>query len=325
MNPPILPMQLGDIFDRIFKLIGKTFTRSAMVAVVILLPVSLLMAFAMEMLFSNLADIIRETATQGTHGPEQVLSLIGPYLLFFASLSLQLLAVLACTIGVTTIASAEMMGSHSSWEEALRKTMGRRFFRALGQILLQFLAAIGLFMIPIFLFVMGKVSGWFVFLGVIALLICIPFIIKLVVQWYFAVTAIAIEDRGVFDSFDRSSFLVSGQWWRVLGIVILMALIIQFAISLVSAPINLIALWGFFSKYFQMIASMKIGKPDPLASAEMLESMGFGFGVVTALAQFLSVLVSPLVTTVLYFDLRARKGEFHQEPPEVIAPVEPII
>jgi len=96
-------------------------------------------------------------------------------------------------------------------------------------------------------------------------------------------------------------------------------LILSFGISIITTPINLVAMWGFYSKYFHMMGSLKMGAPEPRMTAEMLRSFGLGIGIVTCASQLLTLMVQPLITTVLYFDSRTRRGEFFKatlpEPP----------
>ena len=131
------------------------------------------------------------------------------------------------------------------------------------------------------------------------------------VRWVFATPAIAWEDAGVFESFSRSSFLVRGYWWRTFGILILLNIIAQFAISIISTPVTFIAFSDFFRVYFDMITSMSSGEMQSEIMPELMNTFsGAKFVLYIAFASILGLLITPLITVVMYFDLQARKGEF---------------
>ena len=261
MSSIIVPMPLGGIFDRLIKLTGKTIGRTSIMTVIVLLPSSILFAFALDVFFSSVADLITEVGQTSLEELDIFGSLFGPGMFFVVGLIVQLLGILLVTLAASIIGVRQMTDERVSWQEALRTAWAERFLPALGQTVIQFLAVIGLFLVPMFLIMMGPFSAVSLLLGGLAMLVAIPFGIKLLVGWYFATTVIAVEDCGALDSLKRSSYLVFGQWWRVFGIVLLLGLIIQFAISLILTPIHFIALYGFFSKYIEMMGTMKPGVP----------------------------------------------------------------
>jgi len=144
------------------------------------------------------------------------------------------------------------------------------------------------------------------------LLIAGVFASYLFISWTFTVVAIAWEDSGVFQSFSRSSFLVKGFWWRTLGILLLLTIIAQFAVSIITTPVQLFALWGFFSKYFSLISSVAEGASESIEFLELFDSIGIGLGIVMFVSYALLLLITPLIPVIMYFDLRARKNEFVQ-------------
>lgn len=64
--------------------------------------------------------------------------------------------------------------------------------------------------------------------------------IYLAVRWYFVAQAVVIDRRRGVDALQRSSELVTGSWWRVFGIGLLVTVIATIA-SLVSLPVSLVA------------------------------------------------------------------------------------
>lgn len=116
-----------------------------------------------------------------------------------------------------------------------------------------------------------------VFLGL--LLLVIPGVF-LAVRWYFLVQAVVVDGRRAIGALERSSSLVRGSWWRVLGIAVLTLVTASGAGALIQLPFESIARAG-----------------DSAAVSLVGGSV----------AQTLTAPPVALVTTLLYFDLRARR------------------
>ena len=109
-------------------------------------------------------------------------------------------------------------------------------------------------------------------------LIGIPLFFYVLIIWFFAVQAVAIENKSTFDALRRSHELVKGNWWRVFGIGVVFVLL---GIALLIPAI---------------IASVIVGFINAVLSNIVL-------GVAIAL-------VTPVMyigSTLLYIDLRVRK------------------
>ena len=116
------------------------------------------------------------------------------------------------------------------------------------------------------------------FLGLFALIL--PGI-WLLFRWVFCLQAVVVDGRRNYDALKRSGELVDGTWWRVAGIVIAVNFLTSGLSSLVSFPF--------------------------LAAAEatdlaVFQLIGQTFGGV------LFTPVGALITTLLYFDQRTRRG-----------------
>lgn len=136
----------------------------------------------------------------------------------------------------------------------------------------------------------------FLAVGVGAILLIIPGVLFYV---WFALSsqAIVIEDRRYFRAMGRSRQLVLGSWWRVFGILLVIAIAAGFANFIVQGAVIAIfgiAGWGQGGSIFQSTAT---------ASSHDLAP----FAVATAISQLVVVPVPALVGAFLYFDLRLRK------------------
>jgi len=315
MSVAITPMNLSDIFNRTFNLIGKTGLRNLIIAVVVIAPIVIILGIAVNMFFSGLAGVLAEGEFEHVEVWEVLSNFLGSGLLFLLALILLILGSVFVKVAVTIVACTEMEEGEITWSEALTQALGGRGWRAIGQQILLGFAIVALVIIPYIFIIIGAINDMdtMIGLGVLGFLAIIPVSIFLVIRWLFALQVIAWEDTGVIEGFRRSWFLVEGNWWRVLGIAILLSIVAQFAISIVVTPLSFIAFWGIISQYFQMIAN----GPDSMAPsqvAEMLKSLGWGYGLVIGVSEILSLVVTPVYLAVMYFDLRARKGEFGSAP-----------
>jgi hypothetical protein len=117
-----------------------------------------------------------------------------------------------------------------------------------------------------------------VLLGLLALIL--PGI-YLLVRLGLCIQAAVVEDKRGSDALGRSWQLVEGAWWRVLGITLVANLLASALSALVSAPL-LAAADSTGEAVYQLIGQIVGG--------------------------VLFVPPAALITTLLYFDLRARKG-----------------
>ena len=128
--------------------------------------------------------------------------------------------------------------------------------------------------------------------------------------------AIVWDESGVMASFGRSALLVSNYWWRTFGILLLFSLLVGFAQSLISTPLMFLAMWDFYSAMFQSMASSGKEAVDPAMISQMMSKVGYAVGIYVVFSTIFTMLIEPVYRSVMYFDLRARRGEFteHESP-----------
>lgn len=102
----------------------------------------------------------------------------------------------------------------------------------------------------------------------------IPLAIYFGIRWSFAIPVIMLEGLGAREAISRSSDLVRGTWWRVFGIIIVLAVIA----AVISGLLNLIL---FFVPEVRGTVANIISSP-----------------------------LTMIGTILLYFDLRLRAGEY---------------
>ena len=132
----------------------------------------------------------------------------------------------------------------------------------------------------------GTVVGTLVIVGVLAgIAIAIGFVLLivpglfLITIWAVIVPVVVIERTAVFESFGRSRQLVKGHGWQVFGVLVLL-FIATFVVQVLIAAI----LGGIFDSVF-----------------------GFALGVL--ITSLLMAPLTALAASVIYFELKAIKGE----------------
>jgi hypothetical protein len=132
----------------------------------------------------------------------------------------------------------------------------------------------------------GAVVGTLVVVGILAgIAIAIGFVLLiipglfLITIWAVVIPVVVIERTGVFEAFGRSRELVKGHGWQVFGVLVLL-FIAAFVVQVLIAAI----LGGIFDSIF-----------------------GFAIGIL--LTSLLLMPLTALAASVIYFELKAIKGE----------------
>ena len=118
-------------------------------------------------------------------------------------------------------------------------------------------------------------------------IIGIPYAIHLSVRWSFVVPAIVLERLSIRPSFSRSTELVRGQWWRIVGCALLMGL------ALIGFFIVVFGVWFVVVAFIPPIGILLLLVLIPLSLAFL--NVGYVF------------------TTLLYVDSRTRKEAYSRD------------
>jgi hypothetical protein len=309
MNPQFVPMTLGDIFEKTVSLIGRTFLRNLLIAFVFLSIPLMLMAIAATDFYSSIGDIQRNIAEAEQEGVfDEVLSLMGSLTFFIFTTFVFGLGAFLAEIAASIIVSMEMRSKPFTWWDAVVDTFHQKWLRGIGQAILKMLIFGGaMVVIGITLAIVTAVSGGLGgILMIVFFLAAIPAFLYFAFKWYFSLTAIAVDDLEVIESMRQSWQLVEGQWWRTFGIILLLSILAQFIISIVSLPITFGSMWSVYKDFFSMLRQTG-GNITPEQLAALENSFGPGVAVGSAVSGVLTLLMAPVYTVVLYYDLRARK------------------
>lgn len=260
------PMGVGDIIDETIRLYRRNFRTFVGIVAVLQVPLVVLQMVQLAIVGPRFFDF----ASLATGDQSQ----LGPLIFWLvSSLVLGVLSIFAFVIIQAALANAiseRYLDRKITAGNAYRVALGC-FWRILGNGLL-----VGIILVLLFM----------TFLG-------IPFAIWLMIRWSFAVETIVLEGKGVRGALSRSSALVKGSWWRVLGVFIV-AIVLQFLVA--SIPGGVIGL---------VVAGVAtLVSPGAIYVATIINTLiGAVFGI-------LSAPLVPTISVLLYYDLRIRKEGF---------------
>lgn len=119
-----------------------------------------------------------------------------------------------------------------------------------------------------------------------------PFAIYLLIAWLLSIQVLLVEGVGIRAALSRSRFLVAGHWWRVVGIVVLLAIIQAVISAFFSLPAQILGFGSLFSDPTFADVSQLVVAVDAVSST---------------IGQIIVGPIAYCTYTLLYYDLRVRK------------------
>ncbi|WP_183092241.1 hypothetical protein [Nocardioides stalactiti] len=240
---PLRPLTLGNIYDGAFRIIRfnpKATVGAALlvtaVAMVIPIVVSAVTAFTVGTGLDTNGEVNEELSTA------EALGVLGSFGSLLLGLYAAQLGVIFVTGMIAHVTHAAAVGRRLTLAEAWAATHGKRG-RLLGQAML--VGAVSLLAIALLVGVIVLVAVLTgdvlvtVLLGIVLVLGSIPLAMWLWIKVVFLATpTLMLEPVGVFGSFGRNWQLTRGQFWRILGIGLLTALVTGVAGSILTTPVS---------------------------------------------------------------------------------------
>jgi hypothetical protein len=259
-------MPLGELLDESFKLYRRHFTVIAGVALVIIVP-NLILSLISGSYRANPITYLQNVA-QNLNNPDALATIQaqqGAYTsspLYLLSFPIAALLVPFSVGALYRAATSLAAGNVETIGSVLMGTL-RRYFAVWGVVILAVL----------------------LFVGCVAI-VTIPVVIWVAIRWSVAIPALFAEGIGPVKALGRSWNLVRDNWWRTLGILI----IVSIMVSLIETALQVL---------FGGVAAVVPGLTGDLRA-----------GVVTTVTTLVDALVgaiTPIAITMLYLDLRVRK------------------
>ncbi|WP_246075525.1 glycerophosphoryl diester phosphodiesterase membrane domain-containing protein [Nonomuraea terrae] len=292
---PLHPLRLGDVLDGTIKLIRSNpksvLGLSAAAALVVSVPVALGQAYVFDSAASIAADPGSVT-TGDLYG-----SLAVQYGGTLISLAVQFVVVTMLTGVLTRILGRAVFGGTVSAGEAWRLVKGR-VGALFGVVAL--MAVIMVVPLIVFVLLMAALAttGEFTLVAVATLLFIVAYFVYYLffkTRFAFAPAAVVLEGRGPIDAMRRSWQLVTGDFWRVLGILLLTWILVGIVSTVLAFP---------FSFAGTMFSAMGAGTAATAIVSALFLTIGYTIG---------SMLTYPFeagVAGLLYADRRMRAEAF---------------
>lgn len=281
---PLRPLQLGDIYNGAVNYIrANPKATLGLTAVVVVIAQAIIVLFQLSALTQTSPAAGEFSATASDLG-----ELVGQLVNYLATLVL--------TGMLTVVVGRAVFGSPITAGEAWHRVRGR-ILPLIGYSALVFLAvALSGGLLVLLIWLAASANGIAGFL--VALLLGLPYLAALL--WFganlmFTPVAIVLEQQPVFAAIRRSFALVRGDFWRVLGIWLLTAVITAIIVMIVVVPFALVG--GIF-------AAMNEDSTAAAVLVVIVVSIGGIIG---------SILTTPFsagVTVLLYTDRRMRAEAF---------------
>jgi hypothetical protein len=274
-TPGLRPLGLGEILDVGIKLCARHWRTLALCVVWLIVPAQIVSVLILLAVAPEALDPTRDTST--LDGDE------GRFLLAQGLAGLVQGVVYAIAVAACFRAIAD---AYLGAEPEPRRSLGfakRRLpnLIALGATVLAAYAAVA-GAIVLLAAVAPALAALLVLAGVA------PFV-WIVISWSLSTTVVLLEDAGPLVALQRSTVLVRGQWWKVLGTLLLTGLLVLLAAGVIQAVVILGP------------AEAANGDDGILAVANVI---GGSIGAV------LTTPFTAVVLTLLYFDARVRTDGF---------------
>ncbi len=315
--PRLRPLGIGDLFDTIFRLYRNNFLVFIGIAALIQIPMILIqMALEVALGRQSTADLMQIINELPFFNPQTdsvtVLPIANPLLYYglsFVLALLQIIVVQQLLNGAMANAIARRyLGQPVSVLEAYnfgaRRLSALLIVGVLVAILTIVVAVVlgGIYVGGLFLMVsvaatqsgaMAAVAAILALLLMLLLLIVAVIVFAMIaLRFLFVTQAVVLEDHGPLGALRRSWQLIRGSFWRVLGIVVLLMILVQIVVWI---PMMIMT----------MVLSFTFGNAaDPLQNYLLRQSITV---LTSYAAQILVLPVYLSAYTLLYYDLRVRR------------------
>ncbi|MEQ4715372.1 glycerophosphoryl diester phosphodiesterase membrane domain-containing protein [Nonomuraea sp. B19D2] len=251
---PLRPLRLGDILDGTIKLIRSNpkavLGLSAVAALLAAVPLAVGQAF----LLNSMGDVMSDpgSADSASAGLDSVYGVIGQYGGTLVSYAVQFVVVTLLTGVLTRILGRAVFGGKLDAAEAWQLVKGRvpALFGVVGLmavIMIVPLIVFALLMVALAMNASSGSLGWLAGLTILFIVMYLAYCLFFRTRFAFASPAVVLEGRGPIDAMRRSWHLVTGDFWRVFGILLLTSLLVGLVAGVLSVPFTIAGtLFGMF-------------------------------------------------------------------------------
>ncbi|SDH76496.1 glycerophosphoryl diester phosphodiesterase membrane domain-containing protein [Nonomuraea jiangxiensis] len=299
---PLRPLGFGDILDGTIKLIRSNPKAVLGLSAVAALLAAVPLAVGQAVLLDTMGGVIADPTSAPT-ASDDLTTLYGfasQYGGTLISYAVQFVVVTMLTGVLTRILGRAVFGGTLSSGEAWRLVKGRipALFGVVGLMAVIMVVPLIVFVMLIVVFSLNATRGdlvWIAGLSILFLGLYLPFYLFIRARFAFAPSAVVLEGRGPLDAMRRSWDLVTGDFWRVLGILFVTSLLVGLVSGVLSVP---------FTVAGTLVGAFGAGSAGSIVAATLLITIGATLG-----AMFTYPFEAG-VSGLLYADRRMRSEAF---------------
>lgn len=244
---PLRPLTLGDLLDGTIKLVRSNPKAVLGLSAVAALLASVPLAIGQALMLGSMGDLLTNPQAAANDPGAMFGTVVTAYGSQALSLLISFIVVTLLTGVLTRILGRAVFGGKITAGEAWHLVKGR-----IGALFAVVLMLTGLalaplvIIVPLFLLLTSMVSGdsaavgGLVVLGIVVLLLYVAYLLFINARFAFATPVVVLEGRGPVEALRRSWQLVTGDFWRVLGILLLTSLLAGLVSAVLSVPFSLI-------------------------------------------------------------------------------------
>ncbi|MFF0862931.1 glycerophosphoryl diester phosphodiesterase membrane domain-containing protein [Nonomuraea sp. NPDC003560] len=272
---PLRPLGLGDILDGTIKLIRSNPKAVLGLSAVAALLGAVPLAVGQAVMLGSMGDVLDDPQAASA-GLDSFYGIVAQYGGMLVSYAIQFVVVTVLTGVLTRILGRAVFGGNITAAEAWHLSKGRlpALFGVVGLMAAMMVVPLIVLTLVVVALAMNVSSseGVGLTIGVMGLfvLLFIPYYLFITTRFAFAAPAVVLEGRGPIDAMRRSWHLVTGDFWRVLGILLLTSLLVGLVSGVLSVPFSfggtLIGMLGGGSPGSAVIAAVFIAAGATLSS-----------------------------------------------------------
>lgn len=298
---PLRPLVLNDFFDGAFRIIRYN-PKATIGAAVLVSAVAMVVPIVISLLSGSTGSLGTDPGS-GSLSDSQVVDLAWAFGGLFLGSQLQSIGLLYVSGMIAHVTSAAAIGRRLSIGEAWAATAGKRW-RLLGMSFLLGLAVVVAFGLVAGVLVVGIVAYDAPLGAVVVVGLGLLGLLTVAYLWFWvrvralAVPTLMLEPVGVFGALARAVRLTRGQFWRLLGVLLLITLVVAVAGGILRLP-------------FSFAGQVFLTTSGDQGHGLLLYLLVTGIGTVIS-----SAVVQPFVAAVsalLYVDQRIRKEAYDVE------------
>ena len=302
---------VADLFDRTFAMIRRTWRTSLGIGATVFLIPSVLIGWATVRSIGSIGRLVEQAGPNA--GPEIIWpALRGIGLMPLAGVIVGI-AYLFAQLVVTDAVRAEALQGEHSLNASVQKTLRKTLLPVIGQVIIKGVVFGLLIAVPLTVLVVAiavaEASTFFVVFGVLFYLAALGVSLRLWIALLFAQHAVVFDGAEIMAGLRESMRLVRRNWWRILGLYLLVQIVLSFLVGLVSTPIVGASVLPSIGRFIDLASAEPISDAQVARVLSSLSGLGVGVVIAALIQQLLTLLIVPVAHALLYVDLKVRHGD----------------